>query len=141
TWFLISNQRPTSAFSRVGSTPRSQPNRSRTSVRQWCADSAALAEWADHAARWRFGLEGWNMRESSIVAEWKAEGRAEGEPVGIASTKRADLLRLLVLNLQTVVPSDLASVIESQEDLDVLACWFDNAIMAESLVDFRAAMT
>jgi hypothetical protein len=35
------------------------------------------------------GLEGWDMRESTIVAEGKAEGRAEGFTQGRASFKIA----------------------------------------------------
>jgi hypothetical protein len=37
-----------------------------------------FAELTDCAAVWKSGLKGWNMRESTIVAGWKAEGRAEG---------------------------------------------------------------
>ena len=43
-----------------------------------------FAELTDCAALWKSGLEGWDMRESTIVAEWKAEARAEGMAEGIA---------------------------------------------------------
>ena len=31
-------------------------------------------------AVWKSGLEGWNMRESTVVAEWKAAGEPRGSP-------------------------------------------------------------
>ncbi len=43
-----------------------------------------FAELTNCAALWKSGLEGWDMRESTIVAEWKAEGRAEGIAKGRA---------------------------------------------------------
>jgi hypothetical protein len=95
-----------------------------------------FAELTDCAALWKSGLEGWNMRESTIVAEWKAEGRAEG----IAQAKRSDLLELLSEKFGSPIASDLAATIERQTDIDVLSRWFRSAIHAATLDDFRAEL-
>jgi hypothetical protein len=107
-----------------------------------------FADLTGRVDQWRSGLEGWNMRDSTVVAEWKAEGRAEGKAEGraegraegIAKTRRGDLLRLLELKFRATVPADLMSAVETQTDLDVLARWFDAAVLADSLDAFRAAI-
>jgi hypothetical protein len=95
-----------------------------------------FAELSGSQAQWKSTLEGWNMRESTVVAEWKAEGIA----AGIVKAKRADLLRLLDLKFPGMVPSDLAATIEAQADIEILSQWFDTAFRAESLDAFRAAI-
>jgi hypothetical protein len=95
-----------------------------------------FAELTAFASPWRSGLEGWNMRESMIVAEWKAEGEAEG----IVKGKRSSLLQLLEMKFNAPVPSDLLAAIE-RADVDTLSRWFVLAFKAGSLDDFRVAMT
>jgi hypothetical protein len=117
-----------------------------------------FAELTDYAAVWKSGLEGWNMRESTIVAEWKAEGRAEGMAAGmaegvakgmaegvakgmaegVAKAKRSDLLELLGEKFGSPIAPDLVATIEAQADVDVLSRWFKAAIRAETLEVFRA---
>jgi hypothetical protein len=107
-----------------------------------------FAELTDCATAWKSGLEGWNMRESAIVAEWKAEGRAEGMAEGmakgvaegIAKAKRSDLLELLSEKFGSAIPPDLAATIGQQSDVDVLSRWFRAAIHAGTLEAFRAEL-
>jgi hypothetical protein len=96
-----------------------------------------FAELTDCVPQWQLGLEGWNMRESNVVAEWKAEGRAEGR----AEARRSDLREVLEQRFGAPIPSDLAATIEAQVDLDVLSRWFKTALRAESLDGFRSAIT
>jgi hypothetical protein len=50
-----------------------------------------FAELADRAETWKLALEGWEMRPSQVVEEWRNEGRVEGQlPFG-----RKNLLALL----------------------------------------------
>ena len=59
-----------------------EPERSRRAT--YGALVTLFAELTDCVPQWRTGMEGWDMRESTVVAEWKAEGRAEGRAEGIA---------------------------------------------------------
>ena len=91
-----------------------------------------------------FRLEGWDMRESTVVAEWKAEGRAEGMAQGIvqgmAQARRGDLLLVLRQKFAAPLPSDLVSMIEAQTDAEVLSRWLMLAVSSESLDAFRSAV-
>src|SRR5205823_169084 len=93
-----------------------------------------FAELTGCVPQWQSALEGWNMRESTVVAEWKAEGRAEGIAEGIAEGraqgmaqgivegraqgmaqgKRSALLVVLEHKFGTPVPTDLTTTIETQ---------------------------
>jgi hypothetical protein len=103
------------------------------------ADYAALAlNFADltrHLDRWKKALEGWNMRESTVVNEWKAEGKAEGA----IQTRRDDILRLLELKFPGQVPDEWMTAVESQADSKELSRWFDAVAVASSLAEFRTA--
>jgi hypothetical protein len=86
---------------------------------------------------WRYGLEGSrDMRESTVVAEWKAEGRAEGIVLG----KRSDLLLVLGQKFNAPVPADLVAAVEAQPDADVLSQWLTAAIAGGSMETFRGAI-
>jgi hypothetical protein len=99
-----------------------------------------FAELTDCAAVWKSGLEGWDMRESTIVAECKAEGRAEGMAEGIVQGERRALLTVLRQKFGLPIPASLAATIEAQADLDVLGHWLGLAVAAESLDGFQAAI-
>ncbi len=86
-------------------------------------------------AVWETGLEGWNVKTSQIVEEWKEEGRAEGD----RRTSRAKLLRLLQLRFGPDLPADLQQAVEGQSDPAALDRWFDLAGTATSLDHFRTA--
>ena len=79
---------------------------------------------------WKQALEGWNVTESPIVNEWKAEGEAKG--------KRESLLQFLRLRFTEELPSDLLSAIESESDLGRLARGIAAAAKAASIEQFRA---
>jgi hypothetical protein len=98
-----------------------------------------FAELTDCVAAWKAGLEGWNMRESTVVAEWKAEALAEGLAKGLAQGERNALLLVLGQKFQTPVPADLVAAIENQADVDVLSLWLTTAVAAGSLAAFRTA--
>ena len=53
-----------------------------------------FAELTDCAAVWKSGREGWDMRESTIVAEWRAEGIAEGKAEGRAEGRAETRARI-----------------------------------------------
>ena len=60
-----------------------------------------FAELTGCATTWKSGLEGWNMRESTIVAEWMAEGEAKGIAQGADRRgKRSDLLEVFGTEVQ-----------------------------------------
>jgi hypothetical protein len=73
-----------------------------------------------HLALWKKTLEGWNMRESIIINEWKAEalaeGRAEGEAKGEAKAAREILLYLLRDQFPGEIPANLVAAIEGESD-------------------------
>jgi hypothetical protein len=95
-----------------------------------------FAELTGCVPQWQAGLEGWDMRESTVVAEWKAEGRAEGK----AEARRSDILELLREKFGPTISPDLAATIERQTDIDVLSRWFRAAIRAETLEAFCAEL-
>jgi hypothetical protein len=108
------------------------------------ADSRAIvivfAELTGCAAIWKSGLEGWNMRESTIVSEWMAEGEAKGIAKGIAEARRSDLVEVLGQRFGAPIPADLVATIEGQADTDVLSCWFKAALKSQTLDAFRAEL-
>jgi hypothetical protein len=99
-----------------------------------------FAELTGCVPAWKAGLEGWNMRESTVVAEWKAEALAEGLAKGLAQGERNALLLVLGQKFQAAVPADLAAAIEAQADVDVLSRWLTAAVAAASLEAFRTAI-
>ncbi|HTU18543.1 MAG TPA: hypothetical protein VMG10_10825 [Gemmataceae bacterium] len=107
------------------------------------SDYAALAlvfaEAADREEVWRRALEGWNVKPSPIVEAWRQEGRQEGRAEGLA-VLRAKLLHCLRRQLGSDLPAELRAQIENQTDLAVLDRWFDLALEAASLEQFRAAL-
>ena len=76
------------------------------------------------------------MRESTIVAEWMAEGEAKGEAKG----RRSALIEVLEQRFGAPIPADLVATIEGQADVDVLARWFKAALKSETVDSFRAAL-
>ena len=87
-----------------------------------------FAELADHKIEWKQSLKGWNMRESTVVNEWIAEGQRE------------TLLRFLHARFKVPVPEDVTAAIEVAADAQELNRWVDLAATADSLDAFRAAI-
>jgi hypothetical protein len=100
------------------------------------ADYAALALiFAGLAGRkdsWKQALEGWNMLESSVVEEWKAEAEAKA--------KRDAIRRVLQFRFPDSVPADLETALGGQADLDKLSLWFDASLRVASPDEFRTVM-
>ncbi|MBL8793029.1 MAG: transposase [Planctomycetia bacterium] len=69
------------------------------------------------------------MIESKVVSEWIAEGEARM------------LLRLLKQKFPPGPPAELAAVIQGNHDTEQLARWFDAAVVAQSLDEFRQALS
>ena len=67
-------------------------------------------------------LEGWNVKESSVIRGWQLEGKLEGA--------RENLLELLQGKFGEPLPSDLRTAIESCTELETLKHWFRQAISA-----------
>jgi hypothetical protein len=108
------------------------------------ADYAGLAlvfaELAGIRVEWKRALEGWNVRQSQQVLEWQEEARREALAKGQLETKRATVLRAVQVRLQSPVPADLVARVEAMTSLEELDRWFDAALTAASLDDFRAAV-
>jgi hypothetical protein len=92
-----------------------------------------FAELAGCLAVWKTGLEGWNVKTSQLVEEWKAEGDLR--------TSRGKLLRALQVRFGPDLPVDLQQAVAGQHDLATLDRWFDLALTAASLDHFRAAFS
>jgi hypothetical protein len=95
-------------------------------------DSAGLAlvfaESVNRLAMWQQALEGFDMWQSQVIREGKAQ------------TQRSNLLKVLRARFQPELPADLAQKIEQTKDLDVLTRWFDAALTTTTLDAFRTAM-
>ena len=78
-------------------------------VRATLAAFALLfAELAGQAEPWKQALEGWDMRSSQVVEEWRNEGQLEAS--------RTSLLRLLRKKFRSV-PEDLVRRIQTMTDV------------------------
>lgn len=73
---------------------------------------------------WKTALEGFNVRQSVVVNDWKAEAKIEG------------IQGLLTARLGGV-PADIAAKLAETRDLAVLQTWLVLAGQAPNLDDFR----
>ena len=107
------------------------------------ADYAALAlifsGLTRHRGRWKQALEGWNVKESMVINEWKAEWKAEGKAEGKVEGERDFLLRTLMFRFPGNVPAEWVAAIKAQDDSDILSQWLDALFTASSPAEFRAA--
>jgi hypothetical protein len=95
-----------------------------------------FADLAQRQPEWKRALEGWNMGESQVANAWRAEGRAEGE----VAASRTHLLRALEVRFGVPVPNDLQAALQTVTDLNDLSRYFDAALTANSLTEFRTAV-
>lgn len=109
-----------------------------------------MAELAGCEGPWRVALEGWDVRESKVLAGYKAEikaevvaevraqvraeGLAEGRAEGRAEALRQSLLSVLTKRFSPL-PPDLASRLSTVKDADALQRLFDRALDAQRLED------
>jgi hypothetical protein len=87
-----------------------------------------FADAADRKPAWKLALKEWNMKRSSVVDEWKAEGETRGRIAAVLEALEARF---------TVVPPELADAVRGTADLDTLRRWTTAAALATSLDDFR----
>ena len=90
-----------------------------------------FSELANRFEIWKQGLEDWNVKQSTVANEWRAEGIAVGLHKGI--------LNLLEFRFHTL-PPEIVDRIKTTQDVDRLSSWIDLAMTAASLDDFQAAM-
>src|SRR5262249_14930604 len=74
---------------------------------------AGLANCADV---WKTGLEGWNVKTSQIVEDWKAEGEAKGRAEAQLQTSQAKLLRALQMRFGPDLPVEVEQAVAGQLD-------------------------
>ncbi len=86
-----------------------------------------FAELADRVEVWKRALEGWNVRKSQVVEEWRDEARAE--------TWHESLLTLLENRFGTV-PLELVQRIQATTDVGRLRAAFQQALAISSLDQF-----
>jgi len=91
-----------------------------------------FADKARRRAIWERALEGWNVKEASIIDEWQEEARAEAH--------RNDLLRLLRSKFGGALNPELIQAIQKQQTARELSHWFDIALAAGSLEQFEAIL-
>jgi hypothetical protein len=91
-----------------------------------------FAEAAGREQPWKEALKEWNMVESQVVLEWINQGKA--------SSRVEDLLRLLQKRFPPGAPADVTAAIKASKDPEQLSRWFDAALDAATLDDFRKAM-
>jgi hypothetical protein len=101
------------------------------------ADYAGLAlVFADLAGCrqvWENALEDWNMVESEVVKKWQEKARVEGR----VEAMRANLGQVLEIRFQQPLPQEISDKLTAA-DLNTLQSWFDLALRAASLDEFRA---
>lgn len=87
-----------------------------------------FAELADRHEVWKQALEGFNVRESSVVNEWVAEGKVE---------RRAEDVRKVLEARFKTLPEDLIARLTSTRVDEVLLSWLLLAAQVENLEQFR----
>src|SRR6266540_2595323 len=98
-------------------------------LRSQYAELALLfADLAGRAKEWKQGFVGWNMGESKVANEWRADA------------VRGNVLRALELRFRAPVPADLAEAVRALTDLRELGRWFDASQTATSIKEFRNAV-
>jgi len=102
---------------------------------RWRSDLGALAlifaDFADRKPIWKAELEGWNVRESTVIREWQLEAKVENT--------QEKLLELLQGKFGASLPTDVRDGIERCKKLDTLNQWFRAAITAPSLPAYQEA--
>ncbi len=81
---------------------------------------------------WKQELEGWSMRKSRVVEEWREEGRIEATQ-GI-------LLRMLQKRFPGASSPEVIAAVQAQTNADELMRWIELIDCAESLEAFRTAI-
>jgi hypothetical protein len=134
---------------------------------RWRSDYGALAgifaELAGRKQIWKTSLEGWTVKQSTVVQEWideatkelvekakqdtlkakqeaREQGLQEGRQEGRLEEKRQTLFDALQTRFGAPLPVRLTSAISRQTDLHELGRWFKLALITNSLKEFRSAI-
>lgn len=91
-----------------------------------------FADLAGCVSVWKQGLEGWNMRKSVVVEEWREEGRIEAF--------RFLVLRRLQQRFPDATSPEITAAVQTQTNPDELIRWLDLIDNAASLEAFRTAI-
>lgn len=86
---------------------------------------------------WENVMQDLDFIESPTVAKWMASARAEARSEALVQERVDSVLRVL-RRLSRELPDELTASIRSCADPDRLSRWFDDALEAQSLADFRA---
>jgi hypothetical protein len=89
-----------------------------------------FAQLTGHERTWQKALEGFNVIESVIVNEWKAEAAVQALSEAVISLLEARF---------TTIPAEIRSKIESASSPDLLRRWNNLAGTAKTLDEFRQA--
>jgi hypothetical protein len=95
-----------------------------------------FADLSKEQVNWLQGLEGWHMKESTIIQGWINRGHEQGA----VEARRALLLKLIRAKLRDPVPEAVRLAIEGTNDSNVLDRWYDAALTAGNLQEFYAVM-
>lgn len=96
-----------------------------------------FAEAAGREALWLKELEGWNMRQSTVVEGWREEGRTAGRVEGELRALVAGVLGVLEAKFGSI-PPELADTIRQTTDAEALRRWLITASQAADLAAFRS---
>ena len=116
---------------------RQEPDRRKRGVLTLAVVFAQLTDCTD---AWKKALEGFDVMESTIVNEWKAEAERKGELKGYEKGERMAKFEVLLRLLQRkfgIVPEDLVAAIRACEGTASLDAWIDAALSTPSLDEFR----
>lgn len=94
-----------------------------------------FAELTKGLVEWQKGLEGWNMRESQTILGFMREGEEKGR----LKHAREVILRALQIRFSQL-PQDVQAAVDGTNAIDTLDRWFQVALTAPSLEEFRASM-
>jgi hypothetical protein len=89
---------------------------------------------------WAATLEGWEVRKSPVVEEWREEGRVIGMSVGRLEGARSMLLKAIERRFRAPVPEDLREAVTALDRLPDLDRWFDLVFTSRSLAAYRRAV-
>jgi hypothetical protein len=98
--------------------------------------AVVFADLAGRAVVWKQALEGWNVRNSQVIDEWRNEGRVEGRQEGRLESHREDLLALLQERFGAV-PEEWVQRIQALTDVDRLKAAIRQVVHIHTLEELQ----
>jgi hypothetical protein len=97
-----------------------------------------FADMADRTQVWQTGLEGFDMKESVVIRQWRQEGKAEGLAMGALTNARAAVVSVLQARFPDVSVSEgVRTALERTADIQQLTDWLRQAALIPSPGDFE----